>query len=152
MVTEIKSNERFDRLTNLDISTHYRDVEFYFMKSDFLGAFAYWTVAQSPYDTPDITNALRAFDGYISVFIFKNEECIQMRYDKLSRLINEDVFGTIPEIEKLNHAKFDSGHTFMTTSRYHQPKPDYDFIDLGALARNIKYMLMREYITQSLEK
>lgn len=142
---------RSDKLTNLDISTHYREVAFCLMKSDFLGAFAYWATSQSPYDTPDITDALDEFNKYISVFIFKEEQVIELTYDKLNTLISEAVFETLPRIEKLNHPKIDTGSTYMFVSRYHTPKSDYDFIDLGALARNIKFMIMREYITQVYE-
>ncbi len=143
-----KPNERSDKLTNLDIRTHHKDTNFYLMKSDFLGAFAYWATSQSPYDVPDITEALNAFDKYISVFIFKGSEVISLTYDKLNALISESVFETLPQIEKLNHPKIDTGSDHMFVSRYHSIKPDYDFIDLGALARNIKFMIMREYITQ----
>jgi len=151
---QIKTNDRFDKLTNLDISTHYQDTDFYFMKSDFLGAFAHWVISQSPYDTPDITEPLNAFNKYISVFIFKDntrDEVINIKQADLELLISSRVFETIPEIEKLNHPKIDSGAMFASSSRYHTTKPDYDFIDLGALARNIVYMLMRNYITQNLE-
>ena len=71
---------------------------------------------------------------------------------KLDKLISGKVFETIPQIEKLNHPKIDTGNDFLFVDRYTSIPADYDFIDLGALAHNIKYMLMRQYITQSLEK
>jgi len=147
---QIETNDRFDGLTNLDISTHYRDTDFYFSKSDFLGAFTYWVVVQSPYDTPDIEDALNAFNMYISVFIFKEDDIVNMKFNKLTKLISGEVFETLPQIEKLNHPKIDTGNDFLFVDRYSNTVPDYDFIDLGALARNIVYMLMRDYITQSL--
>jgi len=147
----IETNNRFDRLTNLDISTHHKNTGFCFAKSDFLGAFGYWVIFQSPYSVPSITEALIAFNKYIEVFIFKGEEIVKVTQKELQDLISKDVFATIPEIEILNHPKIDSGLLITSCSRYHTMKPDYDFIDLGALAHNIRYMLMREYITQSLE-
>jgi len=147
MNTEITTNDRFDRLTNLDISTHYRDREYWFMRSDFLGAFSYWVVAQSPYDTPDISKALGAFSEYVAKSIDTGIPK-SFSYDELLSFVNEDVFESIPEIEALNHRK--NGRDGMGfCSRFDQPSPDDDFIDLGALARNIFYMLMRESITQS---
>ncbi len=134
------------RLTNLDISTNYRDNKFWLMRSDFLGAFAYWAVAQSPYDSPDITPALQAFSAYVGNRIKENVP-EQFTYTELQEFINEKVFESIPEIEKLNHPKIDVGQTINFCDRYSKPKPDYDFIDLGALARNIFFMLMRESIT-----
>ena len=144
---EIKINDRFDRLTNLDISTYYRDREYWFMRSDFLGAFAYWVVAQSPYDTPDITKALNAFGGYIANRI-KDGMPEKFTYDELSEFINENIFESIPEIEIFNHAKIEVDGFIASSSRFHTTKPDYDFIDLGALAKNMFYMLLRESITQ----
>ena len=55
----------------------------------------------------------------------------------------------ITEIEKLNHAKKEMEGFIASCSRYHKTKPDYDYIDLGALARNIFYMILREKITQN---
>ena len=134
------------RLTNLDISTNYRDNKFWLMRSDFLGAFAYWAVVQSPYDSPEITPALQAFSAYVGNRIKENVP-EQFTYTELQEFINEKVFESIPEIEKLNHPKIDVGQTINFCNRYSKPKPDYDFIDLGALARNIFFMLMRESIT-----
>lgn len=146
MDDNITTNERFDKLTNLSISTHYKDREFWFMRSDCLGAFAYWVVAQSPYDAPDITPALEAFSGYVGGKI-ANDIPVKFTYSELKDFINEDVFESIPEIEKLNHRK--NGRDGMGfCSRYDKPAPDDDFIDLGALARNVFYMLLRQSITQ----
>lgn len=146
-MTKITTNERFDRLTNLDISTHHRNKSYWLMRSDFLGAFAYWAVAQSPYDTPDINKALCAFGEYVGNTIPAGEP-VEFTYDELDRFISEDAFGAIPEVEKLNHRK--NGRDGMGfCSRYGQPSPDDDFIDLGALARNVFYMILRESITQS---
>ena len=144
----MESNDRFDKLTNRDISIHYRDRDYYFMKSDFMGAFSYWVVVQSPYSLPDISSPLSAFYGYLA-FIFADELPKKFTYDELSKLISEDVFESIPAINELNKPKIDIGSGITAESRYHKPKPDYDFIDLGALARNIFYMMLRENITQS---
>ncbi len=146
-MTTIKTNDRFDTLTNLDISTHYRDREYWFSLSSLTGAFAYWAVAQSPYDTPDISIPLCAFSSYIKKY-FKNAELPEeFAYASLGKIINEDAFEGIPEIEQLNHCRISSGSGY--DNRYNNPHPDYDFIDLGALARNVFYMLLRENITQS---
>ena len=53
-------------------------------------------------------------------------------------------------IEKLNHAKIKQKGFIASSSRFHKTKPDYDYIDLSALARNIGYMIMRTQITQPL--
>ena len=141
-MTTISTNDRFDKLTNFDISTHYREREYWFMRSSVLASFAYWVVYQSPYDTPDITSALNAFGVYVAGEI-EDGEVKRFTYDELREFINEDVFESIPEIEKLNHPKIDTGVRFNICTRYEKPKADYDFIDLDALARNVTFMLFR---------
>lgn len=129
----IVTNERFDRLTNLDISTHHKDKEYYFFPSDFLSALAYWIVAQNPnkqlIGLHYINPALLAFEDYI-IPKFKNVKMPEkFTYDELSEIVNDDVFENLPAIMALNTMK-------------------PDFIDLGALARNVFYMMLREQITQ----
>jgi len=141
----ITTNDRFDRLTNLDINTHYRDKKFYLMQSDFMGAFAYWVTVQSPYATLDITQSLRAFHKYVESKISKDIP-VQFSFQELKEFINEEALKNIPEVEKLNHRKNGKeGNSFC--SRYDIPEPDDDFIDLMALGNNIVYMIMREQIT-----
>jgi len=149
MNNEIITNDRFDRLTNLDISTHYRGREYWLSRSCFNGAFAYWCVSQSPYDAPDITPALIAWDAYVSVKIPNPDIPVKFTYKELQEFITEDVLESIPEIEKLNHRKNGREDPIGFSSRYDKPAPDDDFIDLGALARNVFYMILREDITQS---
>jgi hypothetical protein len=137
------------RLTNRDISTYHENVDFYLSKKDFTCAFTYWIINQSPYDTPDISKALKAFDNYMNIF-FKDASIgiRKFSYQEINTIIDPKIFELIPEIEKLNHPKIDTGQDIMFSSRYDSIKPDYDFIDLDALARNVMYMIMREYITQ----
>ena len=145
-INTITTNDRFDKLTNLDISTHYRDREYWFMKKDFTSAFAYWVHSQSPYDTPDTTPAIKAFADYVESFM--GELVKQFSYEEVSSLITEDILESMPDIAILNERK--NGREGMGfSSRYGQPTPDDDFIDLGALARNVFYMILRENITQS---
>jgi len=133
----------FHGLTNLDISQQYRDEEFYFMRSSFTGAFAYWVVRQSPFETPDIRFALVAFSNYVNKRVEANIP-EKFTYDELSDFINVDIFESIPEIEKLNHPLISSGAEY--ENRIYTPKPEFDFIDLYALARNVFFMLLRETI------
>jgi hypothetical protein len=127
---EIKTNNRFDSLTNLDISTHYRNIEFWVMLSSFQAAFTYWVVAQNPNkELIDIRPSLRAFRDHIATIFDDPRLPEQFTYEQLQEVINEEALGSIPEILELNKLK-------------------PDFIDLGALARNVFYMILREHITQ----
>ena len=120
-----------ERLTNLAISQNYQDIEIWCLPSEILGAFAYWVTAQNPnVKLIDIRSALRAFREHVVSGYFKNAQIPEMfTPERLSLAINEKAFADIPEILELN-----------------QMKPD--FIDLGALARNVYYMILREHITQ----
>ena len=136
------------KLTNLDISENYRDRDYYIHKKTILGKFAEWVVRQSPYDTPDITKPLQAFNTYVTAERFTS--CTQVErftYDELYTFINEDVFEQIPEIEALNNRK-NGRDGIGLCSKHGQPDPDDDFIDLGALARNIFFSLCREGIVE----
>jgi len=131
-------------LSNREISENYRDFEFWLMKSDFMGALAYWLVTQSPYDAPDITASLIAFGGYLDgKFDLSTPQ--KFNYGAIEDIINEDAFIAIPEIEKFNHSKI-NGAEFVFVTRYDAPEPDCDFIDMNALARNVLSMICREAI------
>lgn len=135
------------KCTNLDISNNCKKDVFYFLRSDFLGMFSRWVVSQSPYDTPDIQKPLQAFSIYINI-IFKEDLPVKFTYQELFDFISEKELEKIPEILELNNRK--NGREGMGfTSRYDKPAPDDDFIDLGALSRNICTSLIRDYITQS---
>lgn len=143
----MKSNHK---LTNKDISEQYNGMEFYLMKGEVLGTFAKWVINQSPYDVPNITKAVKSYNEFLFDKFDKEDAVIKFTYKELSDYISEDNFGSIPEVEKLNNPKIDNGQRFSSSSRFHKTKADYDFIDLGALARNIFYEICREHITQPL--
>lgn len=118
---------------------------YYFLKSDFLAAFAYWLVAQSPYDTPNLLPALNAFNQYLKPK-FPDAVPVRFTYGELKNCINDKVFESIPEIEALNHPKIDTGVKYLAVSRCSRIDPDYDFIDLTALARNVLRMLISTFV------
>ncbi len=135
-------------LTNLDISENYCDVELILCRKDFLGPFANWVVRQSPYDVPDIAAALVAFDGFIREvmdFTLAGDSFKRFTYAELSDLLTEQTLEKIPAILALNVAKKGKADVVFVT-RYSQPHPDYDFIDLGALARNVFYDIIRNHV------
>lgn len=106
-------------LHNNIISAEYRDFEFYLMLSDFKSALAYWVVRQNNNDKEIIVRPLKAFTFFLKMNYFKKkDDVIKFTYNELSDLISEETFIKVPEILKLN-------------------KTEPDFIDLGALARNV---------------
>ena len=134
------------RLTNADISDNYCNVSMWLMRKDFTGQFANWVVQQSPYEVPDIHDALLAYANYVSL-AFGDESCKEFSYDELAAIVDADEFEKIPEILALNVPKVSSGSGY--AKRHVVMHPDYDFIDLVALARNVFYSMVRSYINWS---
>ena len=119
-------------LSNREISVNHRDTVFYLLLSDFRGAMAYWLVSQESSIDLDIKKPLDAFTDYlIKCYFHLDGEVIEFTYEKLNALICENVFSAIPEIMALN-----------------EMSPE--FYGLGALSRNVFYMICREQITQPL--
>jgi len=117
-------------LTNRDISNDYRNYKFYLLPSDFISSFSYWVYYQGSKMEMDFSKSIKAYSNHVELF-FKNKEVPEeFDMDRIQLLVKEDVFGSIPEVLKLNKNN------------------DKDFIDLGALERNVKYMIARDQITQ----
>ena len=96
-----------NRLTNRDISDNYIGCEFWIFRSDMLAAFSYWVTTQNPNDTFISDKPTKAYSDYITPF-FENLKVPQkLSYEKLSEMIDEKVFVTIPEILELNEMKPD---------------------------------------------
>ena len=123
------------KLTNQDISANFGDIKLHLMLNDFRGAMAYWLASQQINTSIKIgiDKPLNAFTKYMQQKYFKTESSvIEFTYEKLKNLVSEDVFIAIPELMELNEIE------------------GKDFYDLGALSRNVFYMILREQITQPL--
>ncbi len=134
-------------LSNAGLSREWRNVKLIISKYGILGEFASWAVRQSPYTCPEnFEEALYELDAYLVGNMERlsgDFYCNAMSLDDLEELISEEVFAGIPAIERWNHRKNERpGMGF--SDRYSQPIPDDDFVDLGALARNVTYGVFRE--------
>lgn len=118
------------KLTNRDIAENYQWYEMWLMPSDFVGAFSYWIYSQGRDMDMNFHESIQAYRKYIDNFFNNKNLPIKFNLKKIECLVNEDVFKSIKEILILNINE------------------DKDFIDLGALARNVKYMIARNQITQ----
>lgn len=121
------------KLTNADISANYLNDKFHLMLNDFKGAFVCWATRQNPNETYGIiADATQAYTKFLQQRYFKTKDTvIEMDCDLIKKLTDEDLFVAIPEILALN-----------------EMKPN--FIDLGALSRNVFYDILRNQITQPL--
>lgn len=114
---------------------------------DILGTFAMWAVKQSPYAAPEnLMECISDLKHWVEQdFDFSDMGFTKKTIEEL-RAYLEEVFEKIDSTAKLNVPKKDSGSIMQgSSSRYHTTKPDYDFIDLGALARNISHTCGMEY-------
>lgn len=100
-------------------------------KSMVVGHLAMWAVRQSPYLTPDSLSAgIREFSNG-----FKAEEFDHMDLADLKGRIKAAIESS-PIVLSWNNSK-KGKHEIVFVSRFSEPHPDYDFIDLGALAGNV---------------
>lgn len=122
------------KLTNRDISEQYSKSVFWISSTDFLSAMAYWVIYQSSEWTncpKTINQVLFEFDQYVNQSVLQGAEVGKFEYEELRKAINEKAFESIPAIAALNES---------------QTGQRGDFVDLGALARNVFYMLLRLHI------
>lgn len=97
-----------------------------------VGELASWAVQQSPYTVPDkLAEAVGAFYDHWPRDEYATFDTIQ----ELERTVR-GIMELVPEILAWNQRKNGrDGPGFVT--RYSEPHPDDDFIDLDALARNV---------------
>lgn len=105
-------------------------------KNAVVGAIANWAVRQSPYVCPDnLESAIKeAHERFPDNEEYFETDC------RCLELALRDLFERVPDIMAWNKAKKgDAEYVFV--SRYGGPKPDYDFIDLSALAANVAHSI-----------
>jgi len=120
------------KLTNRDIDANHRYDVFWLLPNDFVGAFAYWVYTQGRNMEMDFSKAIKAFRNHIDSSFKKKEIPEEFNLGAIETLVDSKLLFSIPEIAELNENN------------------DKDFIDLGALERNVKYMIVREQIIQLL--
>lgn len=120
----------------------------YFSLSEILGNFAMWTIRQSPYVCPEnLDSAIEALSLKLKGVI----EFDKFGYAELScrdiRTKLETIFEEIPWIMDWNEKKVDGDNTF--SESHPDWNPDYDFIDLDALARNVSHSMIVECLVHA---
>ncbi len=112
--------------------------EMYLHRNTILGAFAKWITRQSP-KIENIAPLLQIVDGELAI---REEGHGVTKFQNKSHLKSflYDLIFTTP-IKELNVSEWsrksgtEQGNVYV--SRYFYPKPEYDFVDLDALLRNI---------------
>lgn len=108
---------------------------------------AMWAVKQSPYAYPkNLEVALKYLSGYVkSRLKFCDLGFTSITTEDLRTFLIK-AYEETPEIEAWNEPKIDTGSIMQgSSSRYHTPKPDYAFIDLHAMARNVAHTCGMEH-------
>ncbi len=117
-------------LTNRKIADNYKNYKFWIMPSEFIGAFAYWVYYQGKGMEMSFEASILAFKDHI-YSAFENPNLPQeFSVPDIETLVSEQTLKGIPSVLLLNINE------------------DNDFIDLGALERNVKFMILRNQITQ----
>ncbi len=116
----------------------------YFIK-DIVGVMAMWAVRQSPYAVPaNLEDALKELTEALKP-TWKGDQLHEMHGNELRDLIAEAV-KECPSIEAWNVPEKGDGRGFVT--RFGGPEPDYDFIDIDALIRNVTHSLIEMRVVE----
>lgn len=121
------------------------DTGFYTSIKSVVGELANWAIRQSPYTYP--VNLEKAIDQFFYHFrnILKVNEVeiisdgiFETSCNELEGWVN-DTIDLCGYIRQWNTPKIGGGQSVNFVTSDSKPKPDYDFIDLGALAKNIAH-------------
>lgn len=113
---------------------------------DVTGATSMWATKQSPYKYPhrlgpamlDLEDALKIAFKFDDMFAETTIEELRVK------LIA--IFESVEDIANWNKPKIQTDNIVQgSISGHHTTKPDYDFIDLHALARNVAHTIGREH-------
>jgi len=108
----------------------------YISAGDIVGSFTKWAVQQSPYVCPEnLEEGIKQFSKAVG---YKGKyKSLKMKGSTLHKLVKKAI-DKCPQVLAWNDSKIKvAGRQFNFVDRYYTTKPDYDFVDLSALARNI---------------
>jgi hypothetical protein len=107
------------------------------------GYIAMWAVRQSPYHSPEgLLSVLDQFRASVRHF-FDENEMRKMSQAELDSMLKGHLM-TIPQFQLWNERKNGNQSPYGFVDRYSKTNPDNDFIDLGALTRNVRMDLFKE--------
>ena len=121
-------------------------MKFLVSKSGLLAETAKWAVTQSPYAFPEgLEGVLTDFNAALgTVFDDLKLGLWEGERQEMGEILERRLL-SIPQVQAWNEPKKGSTY-YRFVSAYDGPSdPDYDFIDLGALARNILNGLEKEH-------
>ena len=115
----------------------------YALRKQVLGALAHWAVRLSPYTHPtDLEVGIREFDEHW-LHIESNPISSDELYSAMLACFDE-----CPTIRSWNRPRR-GNHNVVVITRLLAPDPDFDFIDLDALAKGMTGTLAREAAAES---
>lgn len=113
---------------------------YYFLNiKEVMGTVAMWAIRQSPYHCPEnLEIVMECISNSIEPEKFIFDTFFEIHPDYLYNWINKTL-KSIPEVISWNHSK-----KKRTLADLESKDPDFDFIDLDALVRNVYLTLKRE--------
>lgn len=114
------------------------------------GHFAMWAVRQSPYGFPDeLQEAVSVFRTGLALQFGKEPEmnlgAARITKQTLYKIVYR-IICAMPICRAWNTAKSNPGVEFVFTSAFTSNHPDYDIIDLDALATNVTKSTWQEHL------
>lgn len=117
--------------------------EMIFSKKYLIGELARWAINQSPYYIPEnLEIVLRKLSDLLPTYTFNEYGYKKMKKNEFHKWLF-DIIIQIPELVEWNSSKDGNKSPFKFVSRYDEPNPDSDFVDLDALVMNIKRSLIQ---------
>ena len=116
------------------------------LKSTIMGHFAMWAVRQSPYLYPrDVHEGIEEFSDALNGVAedIREHHCIKTTCNGLKEIVCQAISES-KTVGSWNVPKKGQPQAFVAVDRYSEPDPDYDIIDLHALARNIAHSIWLE--------
>lgn len=111
------------------------------LKTTVVGHFAMWAVRQSPHLLPeDLNGGIEEFNDALD---FGDDDYLSITCNNLKRIVC-DAISKSETIGSWNVPKKGDPMSHVCVTRYDQPDPDHDIIDLHALARNIAHSVWLE--------
>jgi len=134
-----------------------KGIKILFTSDDILAAFAFWGIRQSPYHRPDdLELILDRMKELIEEDFASEKAGFKEMTMKEIQTYSRELIEKIPELKNWNLSRFeknqgvkvdDPSRGFGMTCGLEEPKPDYDFIGLDALARNVSHIIFLENYT-----
>lgn len=130
----------------------WRDRRRHWFSIDYItGAFAMWAIRQSPYVVPyGLEQSVSDMAALLRENAVFTDDMSELSIDEIETVLCE-CFDKMPIVLAWNNPKSGVPKPFCEYAHTGSYDPDYDFIDLDALARNISHTLIMEQLVNEID-